>query len=308
MRWIPQRLGISKLAQEVLQNLEDVHVGAMDSDELGRMMRLSAEKRKAISDAIRKCASMMEKQPVEMKSCIVIIGMCTEIMDISNRPPPLSGFPFKKLPRELRARILGMIIDRESTGPGQFIQPRPINPCRCTNYPGTGVMNYTSKEQRLLFATLGSGLGTEFFEVMYRKKTWFFGCCCELLDQLVQNKRLFQHLCQAHVHWCGPKAAQAFRKLATCPNFQDLTIKISKATMFMLNERESHLSQFFPMNKNRRLTDILGADELLKLRGLSNVNVEHATNSQREKLTEVDRQSLWSLLLATVMQPKNHNV
>lgn len=85
MRNVPTRFNLSENAKVMLQTLEDYRVGAIDEFEIGRMLRLSAEKRKSISDTIRKCASLMEKKPAEMKTCILVIEMCTEILDIASK-------------------------------------------------------------------------------------------------------------------------------------------------------------------------------------------------------------------------------
>ncbi|WYZ40248.1 hypothetical protein EsH8_IV_000589 [Colletotrichum jinshuiense] len=311
MRNVPTRFNLSENAKVMLQTLEDYRVGAIDEFEIGRMLRLSAEKRKSISDTIRKCASLMEKKPAEMKTCILVIEMCTEILDIAidfyttDRPPPLPGFPFMKLPREIRARILGIIIDKQSPA-GKLIPARYTN-CNCAN-PEKLSLGSMPTAQKELFKILGSSLGDEFFEVVYRNKTFYFACCCTLLAQLMTNKNLFNHLRKAHVHWCGPKSAEAFRQLAKCPNLQDLTIKISKATTATLNKREKDLVTHFPLNyKNRRMMDSLGADELLAIRGLQEVDVQHISSTQRVQLTEFERQGLRSVLEANVKQPKGNN-
>lgn len=210
-----------------------------------------------------------------------------------------------KLPREIRARILGIIIDKQSPA-GKLIPARYTN-CNCAN-PEKLSLGSMPTAQKELFKILGSSLGDEFFEVVYRNKTFYFACCCTLLAQLMTNKNLFNHLRKAHVHWCGPKSAEAFRQLAKCPNLQDLTIKISKATTATLNKREKDLVTHFPLNyKNRRMMDSLGADELLAIRGLQEVDVQHISSTQRVQLTEFERQGLRSVLEANVKQPKGNN-
>lgn len=84
MEKVPQKYGLSKNAQQLLQYLDDVKAKMMDEYELGRMVRMSNENRKAITDTIRKVALLMQKQPKEQKNCIKLIEMCTEILDIAS--------------------------------------------------------------------------------------------------------------------------------------------------------------------------------------------------------------------------------
>ncbi|KAF4817097.1 hypothetical protein CGCSCA5_v006115 [Colletotrichum siamense] len=294
MEKVPQKYGLSKNAQQLLQYLDDVKAKMMDEYELGRMVRMSNENRKAITDTIRKVALLMQKQPKEQKNCIKLIEMCTEILDIANRPPPPAAFPFMKFPREIRARILDMIIDQH--GDTEKLQPVKWGTCNCVN-PEREKFPVVSKAQKKTFKQLGMSLGDEFYDVLYKKRNWYFSCCCTLNKALQGNTKLRTYLRNAHVHWCGPMANKAFENLAKCPSLRNLTIKISKATMTILNTREAGLASFFSLNK-RRLMDCLGADELLLIHGLEEVHVEHVSSVQKDKLNEYDRQGLLSLLKA----------
>lgn len=69
--------------QTLLQSLDDHHNGMLDAAELGRLVRLSPQRRSAIDDTIAKCANIIKRQPSEIKACVDIIEMCTEILEIA---------------------------------------------------------------------------------------------------------------------------------------------------------------------------------------------------------------------------------
>ena len=80
---VPTRYGLSKNIQLLLQNLESYHQGSIDITEMGRLVRLSPRRRTAVANTITKCASILKKDPTEVKTCVDIIEMCTEILDIA---------------------------------------------------------------------------------------------------------------------------------------------------------------------------------------------------------------------------------
>lgn len=83
LKAVPTRYGLTKNAQTLLQALDWYHDGSIDSAELGRLVRLSPQRRTAIANTITKCAEMIKKQPAELKTCVDIIEMCTEILEIA---------------------------------------------------------------------------------------------------------------------------------------------------------------------------------------------------------------------------------
>lgn len=93
LKAIPVRYGLSKNIQILLQALEDYHSGAVDHAELGRLVRLSPNRRGAIADTISKCANMIKRSPEELKTCLDIIEMCTEILEVAGE----SGLPMEKV-------------------------------------------------------------------------------------------------------------------------------------------------------------------------------------------------------------------
>lgn len=84
---IPTRYGLSKNIQTLLEGLDNYHVGSLDVEELGRLVRLSPRRRAALANTISKCANILKKDPSEVKTCVDIIEMCTEILEIAGKEP-----------------------------------------------------------------------------------------------------------------------------------------------------------------------------------------------------------------------------
>lgn len=83
LKAVPSRYGLSKNVQVLLKTLDWVHDGSVDSTELGRLVRLSPARRTSLANTITKCAGIIKKQPEELKTCVDIIEMCTEILEIA---------------------------------------------------------------------------------------------------------------------------------------------------------------------------------------------------------------------------------
>jgi hypothetical protein len=212
-----------------------------------------------------------------------------------DRPPPIDGFPFMRLPAEIREYIVDLMVD--TVYKGKAIKPgtRKVS-CNCPKiereYEG-----YQSPQMKALPSILGPALNQEFFRIFFRKKTVRFRCCCELLHHLDNNPLLVQNVRDIKVHWCGPTSATTFKKLAECDRLEALTISISKSTLAHLSPRTDLMKTFFPLTyRHVRLTDILGLDELLTIRGLQDVAVVHAQSKSTNLTVETDRASLAELL------------
>lgn len=80
---------------------------------------------------------------------------------------------------------------------------------------------------------------------------------------------------------------------------------ISKITLTYINERASMMHPYFPLTaRNTRLTDLLGLDELLELRGLSEVCVTHGQPRGTGHAFEVERANLAGLLSSRLTREK----
>lgn len=83
------RYKLSENAKKLLRDHDQWKQGKLQKEELGRLVRMSPEKRKSITEAIIKCTEMMRKKPAEDKNCLDIIQACTEILDAAGKKCPL---------------------------------------------------------------------------------------------------------------------------------------------------------------------------------------------------------------------------
>lgn len=298
----------------------------MDVSELGRLVRLSPRRRAAVANTITKCANILKKDPSEVKTCVDIIEMCTEILDIAGKnllaiaasfgtrlqtstdrqTPTEEGFPFMKLPIEIRERTLDLMID--NTFRTQTVVPAiKTAACRCPKYDRDHV--FQTSQMKTLPNLLGQALGEEFYRIFFRKKKFRFRCACELLVHLNDNPHLRHHVRHIVVHWCGPQSAEAFKAIPKCPKLESLSINLSKSTLMHLNERAEIMRTYFPIAyRNIRLSDVLGMDELLEIRGLQDVHVFHIQPKSNSHSVEMDRACLWEMLTRKLTLPPDVSI
>ncbi|CCE33711.1 uncharacterized protein CPUR_07637 [Claviceps purpurea 20.1] len=288
---IPVRYGLSRNIQTLLQGLDSYHSGSVDGSELGRLVRLSPRRRAAVANTITKCANILKKDPSEVKT-----QTSTEF------------FPFMKLPMEIRERTMDLMID--NTFRSQTIVPATkAAACRCPKYDRDHV--FQTSQMKSVPNLLGKALGEEFYRSFFRKKRFRFRCACELLVHLTNNAHLREHVRHIVVHWCGPKAAEAFSAIPKCLRLEALSINLSKSTLMHLNERAEMMRTYFPIAyRSVRMSDILGIDELLDIRGLREVNVFHIQPKSTSHSVEMDRACLWEMLTRrlTLPQAVNHTL
>lgn len=310
----PTRYGLTKNIQTLLQALDKYYCGSIDAVELGALVRLSPRRRAAIANTIAKCAKIIKKEPEEIKTCVDIIEMCTEILEIAgrchldtatliimltclspDRPVPDQGFPFMKLPIEIRECIIERMVDNIFTSGSIKLATQKVL-CNCAKIERPAYAFY-SPQMKALPSLLGPALSHEFFRIFFRKKVVRFRCCCELDHHLSNNPAFFHNVRQIKVHWSGLKSGIAFKKLATCPVLEGLELSISKSTLAHLDERSESMKQFFSqIHRNVRITDVLGLDEVMSLRGLKRVAVSHILSRSSNLAAETDRANLAALL------------
>lgn len=80
---VPERFSLSRNIMSLLNARDNFNSGQIDATELGRLVRLSPNRRSAIANTISKCAEMIKKHPEEVKTCVELIEMCTEILEIA---------------------------------------------------------------------------------------------------------------------------------------------------------------------------------------------------------------------------------
>ncbi|KAG5929875.1 hypothetical protein E4U53_002348 [Claviceps sorghi] len=300
---VPMRYGLSKNIQTLLQGLDGYHSGSVDDSELGRLVRLSPRRRAAVANTIAKCANILRKDPSEVKTCVDIIEMCTEILDIagSDRQTSTESFPFMKLPLEIRQRTMDLMVDNTFRSP-TVVPATKAAACRCPKYDRDPL--YQTPQMKALPGLLGQALGEEFYRSFFRKKKFRFRCTCELLIHLNNNPHLREHVRHIVVHWCGPQAAEAFKAIRKCPRLETLSINLSKSTLMHLNERAEMMRTYFPIAyRNVRMSDVLGIDELLDIRGLRDVQVSHIQPKSNSHGVEMDRACLWEMLTRKLTLP-----
>ncbi|PHH63032.1 hypothetical protein CDD81_6363 [Ophiocordyceps australis] len=308
----PSRYKLSKNIQILLQCLDDYYSGSIDATELGRLVRLSPKRRTSIANTIAKCAEIIKKEPDEVRTCVDIIEMCTEVLEIADKKPPIEVFPFMKLPMEIRDRILRLMINTvfrtDTVVPASNMS---LGTCRCAILMrGTA---FQTAPMKTLPTLLGTVLKPEFCRIFFREKTFRFRCTCELLVHLTGRKgstrsTFAENVRHISVHWCGKDSAKAFKLLASCRQLETLTLAVSKSTYNNLSERALLMRDFFPFAfRNVRITDALGLDELLELRGLKDVQVVNLHKAMPSVAIEMDRAGASRLLWSKLTQPNEEH-
>lgn len=164
----------------------------------------------------------------------------------------------------------------------------------------------TNSQAKSLPALVASDLKDDLLQVLFRDKTFRFQCPCDLLINLKQNETLRNYVKRIKVHWCGTESPDAFQMLAKCQSLQTLTLTIAKSSLLHLNERANLMKTWFPnSHRTARISDILGLDELLQLRGLKYLNVAHSYPRLGGHGFEIDRANLEEFLSSKVLQDKN---
>ncbi|KAK3340905.1 hypothetical protein B0H65DRAFT_275711 [Neurospora tetraspora] len=289
------RYGLSDNAKKLLRAHDHWRMGGLERDQLGRLVRMSPDMRKSITDTITKCAEIMRKKPAEVKNCIDIIQACTEILDAADKPPDLEGFPFLKLPAELRQNVYRWYATK-IVASTLVAYPSELN-CDCGKWtpPNPSTLPAIHRVDMALARTC-SQIKTEYLEFLYHKYTLYFDCSCELSKRLKSNPNLRASLRSIKVHWTGPVSDKAFSRLAKCQELRHLDIAISKSTTNFETPREKEMRRYFHSMKPARLADALGIDELLSIRGLTSVCVSHVNGRQSTKRTDEERANLQGLL------------
>ncbi|KAK0722778.1 hypothetical protein B0T26DRAFT_674441 [Lasiosphaeria miniovina] len=293
------RYGLTDNAKTLLRAYDDWKIGRIDQDELGRIVRMSTNMRAAITDTITKCAAAMRSRPAEIRNCVDIIQACTDILGLADRPPSVEGFPFLKLPAEVRRNVYEHLTPKSTSG---IVATPKKSRCSCAAY--TPPAFWPVRPLDMALAQASSKLRDEFFGFIYARYSFHFTCTCDLLYRLKANKFLRVTLNSVRVHWTGPESDKAFLVLAKCPTLKELDVIISKSTTSKLSKRETELRSWFTAQKPARITDALGMDELLLIRGLEAVTVTHLLARQGARRSDEDRASMLALLNAKLKLPR----
>ncbi|TLD30792.1 hypothetical protein PspLS_02362 [Pyricularia sp. CBS 133598] len=184
--------------------------------------------------------------------------------------------------------------------------------CRCGQnkimYPGTKKhtcpCSHANQPRSLRDMQVCKAIREDFMAIFYREHKFYFNCTCEMDYFIKNNKDLQRNIVSIKIHWCGPRADEAFQALKTCPNLRQMVVVPSAATTRSLVPRKQVFNRFFAHNSRPRLTDALGMDELITLRGINTVSVQHVPGRQGQKRTNEELANLNEILQKYVRQDK----
>lgn len=106
---------------------------------------------------------------------------------------------------------------------------------------------------------------------------------------------MFYNLKSVEVHWTGRESDSVFKLLQKISTLKRLDVVVSKSTTDAMSKKEATLCKYLPSRFNTRLTEALGfreLEELVKLRGLVDVNVWHVDKGQAFRRSEQERNGL----------------
>lgn len=106
-------------------------------------------------------------------------------------------------------------------------------------------------------------------------------------------------------HWCGPRADIGISVLQGMEQLEAMTVVVSRATSRLLTHREQDIRKFFGTKRSvyTSLPESLGWDELISIRGLKWVTVEHINKRKADRRTDEERRSLENMLKNYLLRP-----
>ncbi|KAI0911509.1 hypothetical protein F4823DRAFT_586074 [Ustulina deusta] len=295
---------LSDNVRTMFKALEEFQTARLDEAALGRLIRLSPRNRAALVNTMVKCASIMKDKPKESKYCLDIITSCGSMLEIADKQTQDSGFPgFLKLPREIRDRIYHIYL-RDVAGRPNVIPYPKQDTCACAPHePPQSLSRFQPMKMELCFTS--KQISNELLTCFYRKRAFHFPCACEMNHHLTNNALLKSTMIHAIFHWCGERADLGIRQLQEMKQLEVLTVVISKTTSRLLTDRERDIRIFFGPKRNGQvdLPDSFGWDELIDIRGLKRVTVEHIDTRKADRRTHGERKSLENMLNAYLLSP-----
>ncbi|KAJ3578136.1 hypothetical protein NPX13_g2432 [Xylaria arbuscula] len=282
--------------------LEEFKTARLDEAALGRLIRLSPNNRAALLNTMVKCAAIMKDKPKESKYCLDIITSCGSMLEIADTPPQDVGFPgFLKLPREIRDRIYDIYLNSSPKAAAIIPHPKKDN-CACAPHEPPPYLKFHKMQMDLAFTS--KQVSAEVLIKFYRRRTFHFPCACEMNYHLTNNVLLKTAMTHMMFHWCGERADVGIRQLQNMRQLEELTIIISKTTTRLLTKREHEIRQFFGTKRGSQghLTDSLGWDELVGIRGLKKVKVEHVEKRKADRRTDGEKSSLKNMLASYLLR------
>ncbi|KAH7041076.1 uncharacterized protein B0I36DRAFT_19034 [Microdochium trichocladiopsis] len=303
---LPARYGLSAKSQAMLKAHDDFTTSRITEAELGRLVRLSKDNRTAMVETMVKVSEIMAKKPEESTHCLAVIKTCGEIIAIADKPVPTSGFPyFFKLPPEVRQNVYQYYLRSNETTKVLIPHPKKPGGCWCAPHDNAKWMTFTKKSVAALGAS--KRLREEIHAALYQRYTFHYPCACEMGRSLDRDIGLMENVRSIKFHWCGPQADTAILKLKQCTSLESLCVVISRSTTRHLTKREQSFRPYFGHRTKALLTDALGVDELLQLRGLKKVEVCNVDRKRADQRNSDDRACLAALLLSRLKLPRKDN-
>lgn len=107
-------------------------------------------------------------------------------------------------------------------------------------------------------------------------------------------------------HWRGEESDVAINQLRRCGELKNLSVRISKMTLYYMNRRAEKMDRYFHEHRTMkvRLSEARGLDELLMIRGLETVSVKMAPVKVAQKMSEDEGWNLDRLLCDECMGTK----
>ncbi|KAJ8110338.1 hypothetical protein ONZ43_g5894 [Nemania bipapillata] len=275
-----ERYELPNNARVMFKALEEFETSIIDEAALGRLVRLSPTNRSALVSTMVKCANIMKEKPKESKYCLTIITSCGKMLEIANKPTQNVGFPgFGKLPPEIRHRIYDMYLGNGAGAPVIIPNPKKDN-CSCAPHEPPAHEKFVNVDMALAFTS--KRISAECLGSFYSKRRVMF-------------------------HWCGARADIGISQLKGMEQLEVMTVVVSRATSRLLTHREQEIREFFGAKRNsyNTLPESLGWDELISLRGLKIVTVEHINKRKADRRTDEDRKSLENMLNRYLLRPND---
>lgn len=115
---------------------------------------------------------------------------------------------------------------------------------------------------------------------------------------LTNNVLLQSAISRVMFHWCGERADRGISRLQGMRQLETMTVVVSRATSRLLTRREQEIRDFFGKKRTSQnsLPESLGWDELIAIRGLKAVTVQHINKRKADRRTDEERRSLENML------------
>ncbi|RYP07280.1 hypothetical protein DL764_002595 [Monosporascus ibericus] len=296
---LPARYKLTENAWRMLKAYEDFKTSQINETELGRLIRLSAENRASIVDTLSKCLEVMTRDKKETQHCVAMMRSCTEMLSIA-------GFPFfTKLPPEVRVRIYKYYLQatEDYLSSGVILAHQKKSHCICPPHEPF-ISHRTFRKKAIPLAYASKMLREEVLQCFYQRHIFHFSCACDMGLRLAENFVLREAVQRIKFDWCGEKANEGISQLRRCPKLKVLTVVISKNTTRNVTKREEEFQKYFGPKRTTHLSEALGIEELLELRGLTDVYVEHVSKRKMDRRTDDEKASLSAILKAKLKQPR----